>query len=48
MTVCDDAKSINSYISTLEKISAEDIFNFAKEYLDLKHATFAILMPEGK
>lgn len=48
MTVCDSTESINSYISILESITAEDIQNFAKEYLDLNHATFALLMPEDK
>lgn len=48
MTVCDNPDSINSYISILEKITADDIQCFAQEYLDLKHAVFALLMPEEK
>lgn len=48
MTVCDNPDSINSYISILEKITADDIQCFAQEYLDLKHSVFALLMPEEK
>lgn len=48
MTVCDNADSINSYISVLESISEEDIQEFAQKYLALNHSTFALLMPEDK
>ncbi|MGN0014132.1 MAG: M16 family metallopeptidase [Candidatus Gastranaerophilaceae bacterium] len=48
MTVCDNADSINSYISVLESVSEDDIQEFAKKYLALNHSTFALLMPEDK
>ena len=48
MTVCDGAEQINDYIPALEQVTVDDIQNFAKEYLDLKHSTFALLLPEDK
>ena len=48
LTVCEETESINSYISILESITAEEVQQFAKDYLNLKHATFAILLPEEK
>lgn len=48
MTVCENTDCINSYISILESITVDDVQQFAKKYLDLKHSTFAFLMPEEK
>ena len=48
MTVCDDAEPLNSYIEILENTTADDVLDFAKEYLTLNHATFAFLLPEEK
>lgn len=48
LTVCEGTDSINSYITTLENITTEEVQQFAKTYLDLRHATFAVLLPEEK
>lgn len=48
MTVCDSSDSISSYLSILENITAEDVSDFAKKYIELNHAVFAILLPEEK
>lgn len=48
LTVCEGTESINSYISILESITADEVLQFTKDYLNLKHATFAVLLPEEK
>ena len=48
MTVCKDPEIMVDYINILEKITAEDIQEYAKEYLDLDKSVFAVLMPEGE
>jgi predicted Zn-dependent peptidase len=48
MTVCENAEAINSYIKILENITEDEVQDFAKKYLDLNHATFALLLPEEK
>ncbi len=48
LTVCEGTDSINSYITILESITTEEVQQFAKTYLDLKYATFAVLLPEEK
>lgn len=48
MTVCDDAEPINSYLSILEGITVQDVKDYAKKYIDLSHAVFALLLPEEK
>lgn len=48
LTVCEGTESINSYITTLESITLDDVQEFAKKYLSLNHATFAILLPGDK
>ena len=48
MTVCKNPEIMVDYINILEKITAEDILEYAKEYLDLNKSVFAVLMPEGE
>ena len=47
MTVCDDLALAEDYIPTCESISAEDLQNAAKKYLDLNHAVISVLRPQG-
>ncbi|MCR5260272.1 MAG: insulinase family protein [Candidatus Gastranaerophilales bacterium] len=48
MTVCDDMEQVKQYIDVLENITVDDVKKFAKKYLILKKATFAVLLPEDK
>lgn len=48
MTVCDGADQIKDYISVLEKVTADEILEYSKKYLDLSKATVALLLPEDK
>ena len=47
MTVCDDLALAEDYIPTCENITAEDLQNAAKKYLDLNHAVISVLRPKG-
>ena len=47
MTVCDDLALAEDYIPTCESITAEDLQNAAKKYLDLNHAVISVLCPKG-
>lgn len=47
MTVCDDLALAEDYIPTCENITAEDLQNAAKKYLDLNHAVISVLRPQG-
>ncbi len=46
MTVCDDLALAEDYIPTCENITAEDLQNAAKKYLDLNHAVISVLCPK--
>jgi zinc protease len=48
MTVCDDLALAEDYIPICESITAEDLQNAAKKYLDLNHAVISVLCPKGK
>ena len=45
MTVCDDLAIAEEYLPICESMSAEDLINAAKKYLDLNHAAISILSP---
>lgn len=47
MTVCDDLALAEDYIPTCESITAEDLQEAAKKYLDLNHAVISVLRPQG-
>lgn len=47
MTVCDDLALAEDYIPTCESITAEDLKEAAKKYLDLSHAVISVLRPQG-
>ena len=46
MTVCDDLALAEDYIPICESITAEDLQNTAKKYLDLNHAVISVLRPQ--
>ena len=46
MTVCEDLKLVENYLSDLESITTEDIENTIKKYLNLDNAVISILEPE--
>jgi zinc protease len=45
MTVCDDLALAEDYIPVCESITADDLTEAAKKYLDLNHAVISILKP---
>ena len=47
MTVCDDLALAEDYIPLCEKITAEDLQEAAKKYLNLNHAVISVLRPQG-
>ena len=47
-TVCKSPEILPDYINILDKITADDVLEYAKEYLDLNKSVFAVLMPEGE
>lgn len=46
MTVCDDLKLIEEYLSDLDSITVEDLEENIKIYLSLNNAVISVLMPE--
>lgn len=46
MTVCDDLKLIEEYLSDLDSITVEDLEENIKKYLSLNNAVISVLMPE--
>lgn len=46
MTVLDNLEPANDYIRSLERISADEVLEIAREYLDLNKATVAVMLPE--
>lgn len=46
MTVCNDLKLIEEYLKDLEEISIEYLQESAKKYLNIKHATISVLLPQ--
>lgn len=46
MTVCNNLNCIEEYINIIDKITADDIQNTAKKYLNTDNAVIAVLMPE--
>jgi zinc protease len=46
MTVCDDLALAEEYIPICESITANDLQEAAKKYLDLKHAVISVLCPQ--
>ena len=46
MTVCDDLKLIEEYLSDLDSITVEDLEENIKKYLSLDNAVISVLMPE--
>lgn len=47
MTVCDDLKLIEEYLSDLESITVEDLETSIKKYLSLDNAVISVLVPES-
>ena len=47
MTVCNNLECVEEYIEVIDKITAEDIKNTAKEYIAINHAVISVLMPES-
>ena len=48
MTVCDDLALAEDYIPICEKLTAEDLKEAAKKYLDINNAVIAVLSPKDK
>ena len=46
MTVCDDLALAEDYIPICESITANDLQEAAKKYLDLNHAVISVLCPQ--
>jgi len=46
MTVCEDLKLVEDYLSDLDSITVEDLENTIKKYLSLNNAVISILTPE--
>lgn len=46
MTVCDDLKLIEDYLTYLDDITIEDLENTIKSYLSVENAVISVLMPE--
>ena len=47
MTVCDDLDLAEQYIPICESITAEDLQNVAKTYLDINNAVISVLRPKS-
>ncbi len=47
MTVCDDLKLIEEYLSDLDSITVEDLEENIKKYLSLENAVISVLVPEN-
>lgn len=47
MTVCDDLDLAEQYIPTCESITAEDLTETAKKYLDINNAVISLLVPKN-
>ena len=47
MTVCDDLVLAEQYIPICESITAEDLQNVAKKYLDINNAVISVLSPKS-
>ncbi len=45
MTVCDDLALAEDYLPICESLTAEDLMDAAKKYLDLNHAVISVLRP---
>jgi zinc protease len=48
MTVCNDLKLVEDYLSDLEEITVEDLEHTIKKYLSINNAVISVLVPEGK
>ena len=46
MTVCDDLDLAEQYITTCEAITAEDLIEVAKKYLNINNAVISVLQPK--
>lgn len=46
MTVCDDLKLVEDYLSVLDEITIEYLQKTAKEYLNINNAVISVLLPE--
>lgn len=46
MTVCEDLKLIEEYLTDLDNITLEDINDSIKQYLDINNAVISVLEPE--
>ena len=46
MTVCENLKLIEDYLTDLDSITVVDLENTIKEYLSLDNAVISVLIPE--
>ena len=46
MTVCEDLKLIENYLTDVEDITVDDLENTIRKYLNLNNAVISILEPE--
>lgn len=46
MTVLNDLAKANEYIDIVETITAQEVLEIARDYLDLNKATIAVMLPE--
>ena len=48
MTVCEDLKPAESYLSTLDEIDEDYLSKFAQKYLNPDVCSISVLLPEGE
>lgn len=46
MTVCDDLKLIEDYLSDLDSITIEDLEETIRKYLSIDNAVISVLVPD--
>ncbi len=46
MTVTDRLESVEEYIKVIDEITADDVLNTAKKYINIQNASISVLMPE--
>lgn len=46
LTVCNDLTLVEEYLEILEQLTIQDLQEAAKKYLNIKHASISVLLPE--
>ena len=45
MTVCEDLKLVEDYLTEIDSITIEDLENAIRKYLDINNAVISLLEP---